>query len=151
MWLSKHLQRTTAYSKNFQRVRKQRFKNSISRKWHKPNTYSHWINKKEHHTYVKLSATIVKKYIYVTYLNFTFLQILVSLLLTVFSFEMTYACQLQFLPFWCILTEHWNTRNRPLTPWRHKKSWFHMYLFYNYALQLLLVKQIHLQCRLKNN
>lgn len=62
----------------------------MSRKCHKPNTYSHRINKKVHHTYVKLSATIVKKYMYVTHLNFTFLQNFISLLLTIFSFEVTY-------------------------------------------------------------
>lgn len=91
----------------------------MSRKWHKPNTYSHRINKKVHHTYVKLSTTIVKKYIYVTHLNFTFLQIFVSLLLTIFSFEMTYVyASSSFYPFG--LTEHWNTRNKPLTPCRHK-------------------------------
>lgn len=61
----------------------------MSRKQYKLNRYSHKINKKEHHTYAKLSTTIVKKYICVTDLNFTFLQILVSLLPTVFSFEMT--------------------------------------------------------------
>lgn len=92
----------------------------MSRKWHKPNTSSHRIKR-----YIILMSNFQLQLLRNIYICDTSqFHLSVNLRFTTSQYFLFWnyicLCQLQFLPFWFGLTEHWNTRNRPLTPCRQK-------------------------------